>query len=119
MMISHTPRNYDAGPMLGNISKALREVAVVVARLEEASLHLPLGGGDVTQKTKTLQDFDLTLQSLADLALLMDALGKHGPPQTVSEQEWLISEMRLAWLRDLIGGILDPSDHDTARMSIF
>ncbi|WP_019956148.1 hypothetical protein [Yoonia vestfoldensis] len=102
-----------------NIGTALREVATIVSRLEEAALQMCVCATDLPQKTKSLQDFDLVLQSLADLATLMEGLGEHGPVQTASHRTAIIARMRLAWLRDLIGDDAPQSDHDQTRIAIF
>jgi hypothetical protein len=119
-MISETSqRPSEANPLLGNIGKALHQVSLIVARLEEASLNYPMDRADVTQKTRALQDFDLILQSLTDLAQLMEALGRYGLPHTVSEKDRLIADMRLAWLKDVIEGSSGPSERETAKISFF
>ena len=104
---------------LSNVGTALREVATIVTRLEDAALHSCACAADIPQKTRSLQDFDLVLQSLADLATLIEAMGHHGIDQATPDCGKWIAQMRLAWLRDLIGDAPDPVDHDRTQIAIF
>lgn len=102
-----------------NIAVALREIASIVARLEETALSMCGCPSDLSQKTKSLQDFDLVLQSLGDLAGLMEAMGNQPDAKTTPDRVTMIAQMRLAWLRDLVGGAAPRSDNDTSRVTIF
>jgi len=104
---------------LTNIGTALREVAMIVTRLEDAALRTCACAADMPQKTRSLQDFDLVLQSLADLATLIEVMGEHGVDQAAPDCGKWITQMRLAWLRDLIGDAPDPVDLDRTQIAIF
>ncbi|WP_322891754.1 MULTISPECIES: chemotaxis protein [unclassified Yoonia] len=104
---------------LDNIATALREIATIVTRLEDTALSMCSCETDLSQKTKSLQDFDLVLQSLADLASLLDAMGEQTENETTSDSSVIIARMRLAWLRDLIGDATPRADHDQPRIAIF
>jgi hypothetical protein len=108
----------DPDRTFSNIGTALREVATIVARLEEAALHMRSGAVDAPQRTKALQDFDLVLQSLADLACLMEAIATVEPTLKNCDPAQIIATMRLAWLRDLISGRAHTG-HDHNEIAIF
>lgn len=104
---------------LTNIGTALREVAMIVTRLEDAALRTCACAADMPQKTRSLQDFDLVLQSLADLATLLEALGENGIDHVTPDCAKWIAQMRLAWLRDLVGDAPDHVDVDRTQIAIF
>ncbi|WP_322895403.1 MULTISPECIES: chemotaxis protein [unclassified Yoonia] len=109
----------DLYALLGNTGTALRRISAVIARLEDASLEQITGGADSHRADQALQDFDLVQQSLSDLAALLDDLGRSGLPAAPQDQQALIAQMRLAWLRDIIGGTAPTPDRGSARIAIF
>lgn len=117
-------KNEDTGDRTGSaafeqIGTALREIATIVSRLEDTALRPFLYPADVSQKTKSLQDFDLVLQSLADLADLMDKMSEGPSAEMIPDCATPIAQMRLAWLRDLIGQNTTVVDHQTSHIAIF
>lgn len=102
-----------------NIAVALREIASIVARLEVTALSICRCPSDLSQKTRSLQDFDLVLQSLADLAGLMEAMGKQPDDRSTQDSATMIAQMRLAWLRDLVGDTDPKPDNDLSQITIF
>ncbi|MBQ2260638.1 MAG: chemotaxis protein [Loktanella sp.] len=108
----HDPAPPCPGTLLTNIGTALREIAAIVARLEEVSLHKSATPG----ASRTLQDFDLTQQSLSALADLLDRVAQSGGAADVPA---LIAQIHLAWLRDILGGSKAPRRHDPTRIAIF
>lgn len=119
MTMTTTPDGPIFGQPFDNIGTALREIAVIVSRLEDTALRMCACAVDPSLKTRSLQDFDLVLQSLADLAGLMDALSEHAAYQITSDCTKVITKMRLAWLRELIGDATPSADHDAPRIAIF
>jgi hypothetical protein len=114
--VTHRPA---AARTLTNVGTALREVAMIVTRLEDAALRTCACAADLPQKTRSLQDFDLVLQSLADLTTLIEAMGEHGANQATSNCGKWIAQMRLAWLRDLVGDAPESVDRDRTQIAIF
>lgn len=114
-----TAASCDNAPLLCSISLALRQVAVLVGRLEKAMLRICISSYAGEDQTATLQDFDLILQSLGELAELTDKLGQVGLPTTSADQAAVVAQMRLAWLRQLMGEKSDQLPDNAPKISIF
>ncbi len=92
---------------------ALREISMIVTRLETVTLPTDTSGSLPSSHSRTLQDFDLVLQSLADLTRMAEAIGQTSGLVTNTAYFNLVAELRLAWLRNLVGGVTpDAKDHD-------
>lgn len=92
---------------------ALREVSVIVTRLETVTLPTDISDSLPSIHSRALQDFDLILQSLADLVQMAETIGQKSSALTNTEYLNLVAELRLAWLRNLVGGMPpDTKDHN-------
>lgn len=104
---------------LENIGTALRKIISIVSELEEVSLRQKSARNSPRISRELFQDFDLILQSLTDLAVLLEDIGQTGLPNDIMEQHALLSKMNLGWLRDVVGGIAVTSTRNPTDIIIF
>ena len=108
-----------SAPIFCKISLALEEITALVGRLEHAVLQTCGAESGASQRAAEFQDFDLILQSLEELARLTASLGENGIPETPKDQASKIAQMRLAWLRELMGERTDQAASGTPKISLF
>jgi predicted lipid carrier protein YhbT len=107
----------DPGQVFEKLAKVLTILHGQVAALEESSLNRIAPADPLTPVA--LQDFDLVMQSLQELARFTATLGRHQAVLTSHNIATAVADIKLEWLRNQLLGTKAVSDRADAQVVVF
>lgn len=96
--------SHELDVVLRNTATAMRDVHGKLAELEEAVLTAVSQSPDVSMEPKTVQQFDLVIQTVSEIGLLLDRLSAQPKPSITVDQNQVAGPIKLETLRMMITG---------------
>lgn len=105
--------------VIGRTGIALRQIGMMVAELETSLIDAGFETDGRAIDRSSMQQIDLVLQSVEELACLLERLEAQLQPGTTVSHELILAPVRLEWLRHLLADVNDGQCTQNRSISLF
>ncbi|WP_411890557.1 hypothetical protein [Yoonia sp. SDW83-1] len=107
--------------MLTDIAQVCREIGAMIAQIETSLIDAAQDTGTVVLPRQSMQQIDLVMQSVEEVALLMERSNQMMPTCARADIEKIIGPTRLEWIRNRLSTALPDNGRATrtGEVSLF
>ncbi len=107
--------------LLTDIAQVCREIGAMIAQIETSLIDAAQDTGTVVLPRQSMQQIDLVMQSVEEVALLMERSNQMMPTCARADIEKIIGPTRLEWIRNRLSTALPDNGRATrtGEVSLF
>ncbi len=107
--------------LLTDIAQVCREIGAMIAQIETSLIDAAQDTGTVVLPRQSMQQIDLVMQSVEEVALLMERSNQMMPTCARADIERIIGPTKLEWIRNCLSTALPDNGRATRKgeVSVF